>query len=141
MKLSLIITRLKNNVPLLNKKVEGLLQLSDIDNAGARRAGAFVLPLKEDAQANQASTQVVVQRITETFGVVVGVKTVRDLRGEAAHDGGLSSIKDELLQAMVGWVPVVDYSQFEYVGGQLLKINGGTVYWVYNFKVWHIEER
>lgn len=140
MQLSLVIDHLKAEVAGLNGRVEGVLSLADIGESGVfQNQKGFVLPLKEDAAGNTLSANAVRQKVTDQIGIVIGVRNVRDLRGEAAHDGGLSTIRGQLLAAMIGWVPAAGYNQFEYAGGALLKMKGGTVFWLFRFQTWHHE--
>jgi len=135
MKLSLVIDHLKASVDGLHNRVEGAISLATLgERSAVQDQKGFVLPLKETAQANRIAANAVRQRVTEQIGVVIAVRNVRDASGEAAHDGGLDLIRSQLLSAMLGWVPDIGYSQFEYSGGSLLMMKEGTVYWLYRFE-------
>jgi hypothetical protein len=140
MKLSLVIDHLKASVADLHERIEGATSLAAIGETGAIQGQkGFVVPLQERAARNSLSANAVRQRVTDQIGVVVAVRNVRDLRGEAAHDGGLDTIRGQVMTAMIGWVPATGYNHFEYAGGALLKIKDGTVYWLFRFETSHHE--
>ncbi len=140
MKLSDIITHIKASVPSLHQRVEGATSFADLgENGVVRGEQAWVVPLSESTSPNTLNANAVRQKVMDQIGIVVAVRNVRDPRGEAAHDGGLNTIRGELMAAMIGWVPAAGYNVFEYAGGKLLFMKHGAVYWVFRFSTWHHE--
>lgn len=89
---------------------------------------AFVVPLAEQASPNSSATLVVSQKITQQFGVVLAVSNLRDATGATAIND-LFAVRQQLLQALIGWFPSGALNCMEFGGGQLLDMSDSVVWW------------
>ncbi len=127
MQLAAIATRLQGQVSAL-KKV-GLA----VEFAAARKdirplpPAAFVLPLREAAGRNELENAIS-QRVGAQFAVVYCAQNLRDPRGGQAHED-LDAVRASGKTALLGWQPAIDHDPCEYVGGELLGLDGPLVWW------------
>jgi len=134
MDLSLILARLKAQLPALRS----LGQSADLAAAKSGMLalpGMFVVPLK-DLATPEDMTSATSQQITQTFGVVVGLRNSRDALGGAALDE-LHPHRLALRAALVGWVPDTDTGEpVHFSAGHLLEIDGEQrLWWVDEFQL------
>ena len=127
MQLSPVITRLKSQVTAF-KKVAGAAEY------GAARKDlkplpptAFVIPLRDAAGRNELENAIS-QRVSAQFAIVFAVQNLRDPRGSQANED-LDPLRDAVMTALLGWQPDSSSDPCEYVGGQLLDLDGALVWW------------
>lgn len=133
MLLAPIADRLKIQVPALKRNVSGAADFAAAREGLNSVPAAFVLPLMD--RATPSSTQdesVILQLVTERFGVVLVVSNVRDMHGAAAHDD-LEPLRDAVILALLGWPPSAGYHPVEYGGGRMLALNGDDLWWQLEF--------
>ncbi len=127
MQLAPIVSRLQSQVTTL-KKV-GMAAEFDAARKDVRPVppAAFVLPLRESAGRNELENAIS-QRVTAQFAVVYCAQNLRDARGGQAHED-LDAVRAAGKTALLGWQPDVDHDPCEYVGGELLGLQGPFVWW------------
>ncbi len=127
MQLAPIAARLQAQVSAL-KKV-GLAAEFDAARKDVRPVppAAFVLPLRETASGNEIENAIS-QRVTAQFAIVYAAQNLRDARGGQAHED-LDAIRVAGKTALLGWQPDPNHDPCEYVGGELLGLDGPLVWW------------
>lgn len=125
----LVIARLKDQVPALQGRVAGAVDLGAAIAAGVRQApSAFVIPLSERPGANLTGTETVEQNVEIRFGVVWAVQNVADVRGQRAA-ADLRTLRLAGLGALYGWKPGPDYDPCELGPGRLLQFDNQVLWW------------
>ncbi|MBI2313582.1 MAG: hypothetical protein HYU77_13865 [Betaproteobacteria bacterium] len=129
----LVITRLGTLVPTTLKKVGGATDLPATEEAVARLAkeklpAGYVLPLADRAGPNVTGTEVVEQMVETRFGVLLAVSNLRDPRGEQAQVD-LRSVRQAVMDKLLGWPPAADYDPCEYAQGRLLQFSDQVLWW------------
>ena len=135
MKLGQIIFRIRNDKTYFGNQVGGAIELDLAVTQTLKKDTAFVIPLIDDAGPNGYDTGTT-QKIIERFGVVVALamdSKQSDKLGFVAYDQ-LHEIRNQLIGALVGWVPIDADSQVSYRGGRLLDINNAYVWWQFEFE-------
>ncbi len=96
---------------------------------------AFVMPLAESATALDLLQQTS-QRITSLFGVVLCVSNKRDATG-AATLVDLVSLRNQLRNALVGWIPDPATAEpVHFAAGRLMRMDGdGRLWWLDEFEL------
>lgn len=127
MLLAPIATRLQSQVSAL-KKV-GMAAEFDAARKDARPVppAAFVLPLRETAGRNELENAIS-QRVGVQFAVVYCTQNLRDSRGGQANED-IDAVRAAGKTALLGWQPDADHDPCEYVGGELLGLQGPLVWW------------
>lgn len=124
----LIITRLKDQVISLRKIGKAADLASAMQDGSNQFPRAYVLPNAEQGGQPRLMTGAVAQRRTPRIGIVLVVKNVRDMVGDAAGSDmeALRLLTDE---ALFGWKPDDAHSALMFAGGRLLNISNGEVWW------------
>lgn len=134
MNLTPIIEALRQRCPSFERRFAGAAEWAGltIEQAPAMPA-AYVVPLREDASENQSATSYY-QTITNTFGVIVLVSNVADVRGQGAT-ASLHTIRPELFKALLSWQqePRDEHSEIVYEGGSLLYMDDARLAFQFEF--------
>ncbi|AOY00103.1 hypothetical protein [Jeongeupia sp. USM3] len=132
MKSSPIIKQLRARCPVFARRVGGGAEFREVDDAGKLQLpAAYVLPLDDSPGDNESQTGYR-QTVTESFGVVLAIKSgdEPDLYVADAVD----AIKREVFRALLAWSPDADvYAPIVYQGGQLQSIDRHVCYWMLEF--------
>lgn len=128
-----IVTRLK-------AQLAGFVQIggaADLDAAIDNLPGvpaAFAMPLAELAE-EPAYAGIHAQRIQQSFGVVLVVQNLRDVKGAAAQTD-LQAKRLQVRNALAGWVPdAANGERVAFSGGRLLRFEQGRLWWTDEFRV------
>jgi hypothetical protein len=126
-----IVTRLTAQV---GTRLKGVGKTSSLIDALGKFTGgprAFVLPAARRPSPNDTGTQVVRQRVVETYTVLLAFSR----RGELFDAMGETS--DAVIAALLGWQPEGATGVFEYAGGGMLPVdlNEGVIFWGDNFAI------
>lgn len=131
MKLSPIITQLRNYCPLFERRIFGGVDWDLLEEAGKLQVPAAYVVVGDDDADRSESTNVVNQNVTDTFHVFV-VLPAPDDRTPAAIDA-VDAARRQLLLSLVGWRPESFYDMAQYVGGELLFANRARMVYRYTF--------
>lgn len=129
-----IVARLKAEAGSL-RLVEGLAQLAALKQNPPSNVqpAAYVVPVSEAADDNRLANGIA-QRNTVTFGVVLCLTDLSDVRGEAAGDA-LDAVRGEVRDALVGWTPPGAAGPALYVGGETIDLDKfGALWWMDRFR-------
>lgn len=129
--IDLVIARLKTEVTLV-RNIGGSANLESARTGKVPAPLISVIPLAETAGPNQFTGTVVQQQTSERFGVVVGVRNVRDPAGAASMDE-LKPVRDEIRAALLGWLPAEGYDTCTYRSGRVLGLQNGVLWWIDEF--------
>ncbi len=113
------------------KSVKGAARLSSA-RADKIRDTAFIFFLNASAGDN-GLVNGVRQQVTIRFAVLLAIGNQRDQRGES----GMSEVeiaRDQVLMAMLGWMPDGEYSAVIYRGGRLVDIRENVLWWQDEFE-------
>jgi hypothetical protein len=115
--------------------VAGSAELDTAMQNTLNREMAFVLPLIESADENMHDNGVS-QALYERFGVLVCLKnddTQSDKIGIIAYDR-IHDIREEFFNCLLGWEMTEAESMVYYRGGSLIDINGGWLWYQFEFE-------
>jgi hypothetical protein len=124
-------TRLKNECPILKNKV---YIVSDFDikmPTSIQPPYAFLIQMEEqggDINNGKLGQRSYSQEMTGQIGVVVAVKSVKDLRGEE-NNNLLQEIRAEIHQALRGWTAPNTMSKTVFMAGKQTYYENLTTYW------------
>lgn len=129
MKIHGIIEKLKEEVPVFGGRVAGTAQYSaELEAVRLPLPCAYVY--RAGGVASEAATLgATVQILEQTFGVIIAVDNSLDGRGQAAAET-LDDVLDEVIEALLGWLPDDEHNAFEFVRDEHLEINRG--------RLWHL---
>lgn len=131
MRLSPIVTALRQRCASFGNRVFGLADFADLDTATMPALpAAFVVPLDEEVRNLSVGT-VVRAEIFERAAVIVALAQT-DPRGQAAHDS-LHDIRAELWRALVGWRMDGDAGPFAPDGGEMLDMDRSRFLYQFDF--------
>jgi hypothetical protein len=131
---ALLIERLQNACPLV-KSVSGSADFVTAETMlGNKLPAAFVVPLADPASPNTSATMLVSQRVVQQFGVIVAVSNVRDATGQQAVSD-LFAVRNQIITALLGWVPAGAVAGMEFGGGKLVDMNDQVLWWQDDFNV------
>jgi hypothetical protein len=131
-----VISRLKDTVPDLGRRVEGIADWAKISSARQlpqRTPSAFVLPLGKAGGESHAISGLFRQGATTSIGVLLIVRARDDkgARGLSRLDAVLSSIEN----AILGWQPEGETDCFELRRSELLASQGGALVYQFDFSI------
>lgn len=105
-----------------------------IGNGPVFTPSAFVAPMSESAEVD-GEVGPFDQRVTTLFSVILVVSNVSDETGAAAL-GGLQAMRDQVMQALLGWSPDAEFGEpIYYHGGDLGRFADSQMWWVDRFTV------
>lgn len=123
-----MITHLRDTIPAL-RLVGGAAEVAQAFSGLTAMPAAFVLPARETAGESPWGTQQTQQQVTAEFAVVVAVRNLTDSEGAAAVES-LEPVREGVRAALLGWSPDVDTVEAcEFVDGDLVSFDAGTVWW------------
>lgn len=120
------------------RSIEGAASLTELTARGIlpqHTPAAWVLPLGEEAGAQQAGTMVTRQRLTETVAVVVAVRAADRLR-EAGRDQA-TVLRDQVRAALLGWVPGGPWTPMVFRRSRLSGLQGGAITYTAEYQSSH----
>lgn len=94
----------------------------------ARCPAAYVIELADEASENGIATGGIRQRLSERFGVVLVLSSLRDRRGAAAQ-AALRPVRVAVRGALLGWAPDEAHDAITYVSGALVGAERSYVVW------------
>lgn len=140
MNIDTIITQIKQYATVFNGNVSGAAEYAAAnDTTWLQPPCAFVIPLEDEPEPNQLSNNGLVQKVKETFGVIVFLDNSTDRRGQASSSIAVSDVKKSLFSAVLNWRPpdMVLTQGFEYAKGGLLgDPNRARLAWQFDFSGW-----
>jgi hypothetical protein len=133
MKLTTIISALRERCPRFARRVGGAAQFKAIPDTGKLALpAAYVVP-SEDVPGEQKSQTDYWQDLTEGFSVIVVLSNERDERGQWAAYDAVHDVRAELWKALLGWIPDPQGGEIVYAGGTLLDMNRYELYYQFDF--------
>jgi hypothetical protein len=114
-------------------KVAGAADFASAKEDLKNPPAAYVIPLDDAAKPNDLlyGTQVE-QHVIERFGVILAIRNLRDIRGDAVNVT-LETLRNKTIAGLLGFVPTTGYDPVQYGGGKLLLLDLGTTWWQLNF--------
>ncbi|MGH6879281.1 phage tail terminator protein [Hypericibacter sp.] len=94
---------------------------------------AFLVPIGDTAQPNRSATIAVIQQVAMTFGVLLAVRDVSDAKGGQAA-GTIEDVKIAVRGRLVGWSPAPEDDLVELIGGGLVQLMNGTIWWLERYR-------
>lgn len=112
------------------RRVEGLAELSRVDDRLSYAPAAFVCPESESAEPNRLATGAHDQRVTARWMVVIVVQI-----GIGAHtaDDELEALAGAVKGALAGWTHPDASGPTGYLGGRLIRAPKGYLAWRCDF--------
>ena len=115
------------DLPAAFKLVEGA---AAFEQAAATKPkampAAYVIPLREVAGASPLYSRTR-QKVAVTVGVVLAVANAADAKGAAAQ-ADLTALRNQVLNALLGWSPA-GAEALEFAEGGLLAFKDGVLWW------------
>ncbi|RJF70869.1 phage tail terminator protein [Rhodopseudomonas palustris] len=127
--------RLDTEVAALHKRIETIADLAALMSEGAmpqRDVAAFVVPLGFDDRGGDAAAGLHTQLIAESVGVILCVKSLGDAKARRAVPA-VDGLKDQVIDALVGWAPDHVVGVFRTSRGRLVSVNKGLVIYQIDF--------
>ena len=93
---------------------------------------AYVIPLADVAKPNDLLGTVVEQHVIERFAVVLAVRNLRDVRGDAVN-APFVALRNLTISTLQGFMPAPDYDPIQYGAGRILKLDVATLWWQLEF--------
>ena len=122
-----VIARLQSSVSLL-KMTGGAAQFQKAAEAAPKvTPAAFVIPLGEDPGASAMGDQVI-QRVTANLGVILVVRNVSDVKGEAALQD-METLRKAVKDILLGWQPSSEYDPLVRGRSNLLLFKDMHMWW------------
>jgi hypothetical protein len=117
------------------------LEYAGLKNLPGRLPVAFAVSDSEQAAPNKMGTQIVDQKVTEIFAIVLIVSgNVRAMSGKGmAVSSELDELKRAVKEAFVGWKHPDSNAPVELVDGRLLSVDGTALTYALRFRAtYHI---
>jgi hypothetical protein len=122
-----VIARLAGSVSLL-KMTGGAAQFQNAAETNPKvTPAAFVIPLGEDPGAS-AMGDMVIQRVAATIGVILVVRNVSDIKGEAARQD-MEMLRAAVKASLLGWQPSGEYDPLQRGRSGLLAFKDMHMWW------------
>jgi hypothetical protein len=135
--------RASSTRPFFQDRVVGV---ADASRAATYTALSFpacyVCFLSEDADAQSPGANENQQRVTQRWGVIVGLEATNDIRGQDPTQQ-IDSVRVALFRALYNWSPNYNpdpftrlqyrYGNLWYDGCKLLDVNRAVTYWLFTF--------
>lgn len=112
--------------------VEGAVEFAGLTEPPRVSPALFLVPEREAAQPNRLGSGGHDQKISETFSVVLVVRTERKL---SAVSEVLQEHVEKVEQLLIGWKHPDASGLCDYVGGRLLSAEAHRVAWAMSFSV------
>lgn len=104
-----------------------------------RVSGTGCYIITESTRANTEVRYGINQRVEEQIAVITSVRNVRDPRGGDAADVS-HGLRNQVLDALLGWKPHDNASGLIYVGGALVSFVNGFFIFRDSFSTWYTIE-
>lgn len=128
MKLGPVIDRLEQNGVV---NVQAATDFASLSRAPDRLPATYVIPDSESAAENRMAAGAHDQKVTVDLLVVIvlaGERTSKQTRDK------LDEHCDKVQQALIAWAPPGASTPISYIGGRLLSVSGGSLYWGARFR-------
>lgn len=132
------IDRLKSQVGDFQGRVYGAADYASAKSLGGQRVpAAYIVPVRDSAERNLLSEGQVMQRAMLRIAVVLAVRNVADGRGDAGN-AELRLLRDQVLNALVGWKPADLTQEIEFDGGAVDQFRQQTLWWADVFRAHYL---
>jgi hypothetical protein len=120
--------------PIFGDRVTGVADASRaIEYTALGFPAAYVTFLADDAEEQRPGSNDNRQRITEQWGVIVGLQATADVRGHQPAQS-IMTVRRALFRAIYNWrPPASSYGALWYVGCKLLEVNRAATFWLFTF--------
>lgn len=141
MRIGMVALKIRAGNTMFGNRVAGAAEFAAAQNATLNEDTAFVIQLSEQARPNTLDNGVV-QKVNENFGVVAALQNdteIKDELGLTTHNK-LFTARKELWSALLGWEMTGAQddnieSTVSYVGGRLLGLDRGYMWYMFTFTV------
>lgn len=127
MNINNIIAQIQTHCPAI-RSVSGAIKLMEAMENPPQGVTAYVVPTGENSERN-STLNVITQKINASFAVLVMmVYNMNDDTGAQAY-ADIQAVRDELANALLGFVPFDGASPIEHISGSLANISPGVLMW------------
>lgn len=127
MNINNIIAQIQTHCPSIHS-VSGAIKLMEAMENPPQGVTAYVVPTGENSERN-STLNVITQKINASFAVLVMmVYSMNDDTGAQAY-ADIQAVRDELTNALLGFVPFDGASPIEHTSGSLANISPGVLMW------------
>jgi hypothetical protein len=130
--LALIVARLLDQVAALKRIEEASGVSTAIDDIKAAAPVAYVIPIRDQVGSNVLANAVS-QQVTAQFGILLGIKNVRDPLGAKAREA-LTPVRSDVADALLNWQPGGSYDKCEFAAGRLVQLANGVLWWMDEYR-------
>ncbi|EHH68382.1 phage tail terminator protein [Gluconobacter morbifer] len=138
MNIDTIIRQVKAYAGVFNGQVAGAAEYAMAnDTTWMQPPCAFVIPLEDEPEGNQVQNSLV-QKVTETVGIIVFLDNSSDRRGQKTATLAVNDVKKSLFSAILNWRPddICASQGFRYARGGLLgDPNRARLAWQFDFAI------
>lgn len=129
MDLAFVIARLKSNTSGM-KSIGGAADFETALDSVVTVPSLFVMPLLERANQMPRTSAVYQHMVQLNFAVIAVVANVKDARGETGLTTALAPVREQVRNALAGWVPDPTSGEpVAYAGGRLMRFAGDQRIW------------
>lgn len=131
-----IITRLKDEVAVLEHRVDGAGSLADLMARNAlpqHGVSANVIPLGLVGRQAEASAGAFLQQFDEAVAIILTVRNHTPAGQKAMAD--LRSVIMDIVNSLVGWTPSEELGVFRLSRGSLVNASKGTIVYQIDFSI------
>ena len=131
--IGLIISRLRQ-APAIFRSLDGVVAFSRIENDPPLqlRPAGWVMPIRESAGPSIYAANAVGQDVQERVGIIACLGDGKTTSASAEADV-IRTMRDKLIDRLVGWRPETADGQLLYGGGALLRAEARAIYWQFDF--------
>lgn len=133
----LVIARLQAQAKVL-RQVGGAADLDAAASALKAKPASFVLPLADRPSAPPFAAEFR-QRIVLAAGVLMAVSHKSDPRGDAARSEALVPVRQAVRDALARWQPEGCIDPMEFIGGRIVRLADGLLWWQDDFATSYLE--
>jgi len=129
MKISSVITQLRNQCPTLGNRITAGFDLVALQASGPVAMPAAYTMQVTDLASNSTAQNLTTQPIRDRFEIVLALDATDATKAlDLLHD-----LRAELWRAVVGFKPGSDYSAIVYDGGEMVSINNSRAFYRLRF--------
>ncbi len=121
-----LVTRIKATVPELKLVGEAADFQAAAENNPLATPCCFVFLM--DETPGRSATDVLLQKVEATVGIVFVVKNLKDTKGAAARDA-LDELRKKVKDQVFGWQASTEFDPFERGASRLLAFRDGHAWW------------
>lgn len=133
---ALVVARLQERAAVL-RQVGGAADLESATQSLRAKPAAFVLPLA-DRPTEPPFAGEFRQLIVVAAGVLVAVSNKSDARGDAARET-LVPVRQAVRDALSSWLPEGCTDPIYYIGGRVVRLADGLIWWQDDFATRYLE--